>query len=204
MNPTNFNHVEAKGLSASNRNSITSRMSQFFGRRRDQNSFTGPSHRTSGACEVPIFMSASSERLHFNQHDVETAEVTSPVIEQNIYHARPATMPASSVYSQSPDFRAQNTFLEPVEEDFHPESSDAARDLEAGTSAVSHMTSESRLVREKRRKRRRVAESNRQKIASKKRLGVAFGVTTLAAVITCTFPTLLITLTDPRQTRHWP
>lgn len=74
--------------------------------------------------------------------------------------------------------------MEQIEEEPRSVTPETTHDLEAGSS-ISYATSETQLVREKRRKRRRVAESYREKIAAKKRLGMAFGVTTLAAVITC-------------------
>lgn len=90
-------------------------------------------------------------------------------------------VPASSVYSQSPHFRARQN-MDQIEEESRSRSQDTTRDLEAGNS-TSYATSEAELVKQKRRKRRRV--SYREQIAAKKRLGMAFGVTTLGAVITC-------------------
>lgn len=132
---------------------------------------------------MPIFMSPSSDHLEVHPDDIEAA--MSPTWRQNPEQGRPLTVPASSVYSQSPDNRIHHGFyMEQIEEDPHPRSPEMIHDLEAGTSS-SYTTSEVQLVREKRRKRRRVAESYRERIAAKKRLGMAFGVTTLAAVITC-------------------
>lgn len=133
---------------------------------------------------MPIFMSPSSDRLDVNPDDIEARAAMSPTWRQGVEHIRPLTVPASSVYSQSPDIRAHNSFMEQIEEEPRALSPDTTHDLEGGTS-ISYASSETQLVREKRRKRRRIAESYREKIGAKKRLGMAFGVTTLAAVITC-------------------
>lgn len=133
---------------------------------------------------MPIFMSPSSDHLEVHPDDIDARAAMSPTWRQDVEHVRPLTVPASSVYSQSPDVRAHPSFMEQIEEEPRSLSPETTHDLEAGTT-TSYATSETQLVREKRRKRRRIAESYREKIAAKKRLGMAFGVTTLAAVITC-------------------
>lgn len=180
--------MEPRSRIANFRNSVTSRMSSLFERRQHGESSNNASHRTSGACEVPIFMSPSSERVDNDHDDPEATATYSPPMRQGHGREYARTVPASSIYSQSPDPRTQNTFMDRIEEESHPRSPNMAHDLEAGASAISCASSEEHLIRERRRRRRRVSESNRQKIASKKRLGVAFGVTTLAAVITCKYP----------------
>lgn len=167
-----FSHnVDRHDGTANLRVSMASRMSRLFSRRRDEHSVMGDSQRTSGACEVPIFMSTP-------RNQPEQAMLSSAT-----YH-QPTTIPASSVYSASPG-QQHHTQVEDHVEDESPWSPGSVEDLERGTSPVSYATSETQLVREKRRKRRRVGESIRQKIASKKRLSMAFGVTVIATIITC-------------------
>lgn len=182
MSPSNQDFTQVSGRPYSTLHNMSNRISRLFERRQDQGSQFSRSQRTSGACDVPIFMSRSSDHLHY-PHDEEAAGTRSlshrDSIEEDEHHA----VPASSVYSQSPNFQARNT-MEEIEEESRSMSADTTHDLEAGHS-TSCPTSEAELVRQKRRKRRRVAESYRSRIAAKKRLGMAFGITTLAAVITC-------------------
>lgn len=139
---------------------------------------------------MPIFMSASSDHLHRTHSDEEAARAaTIPhAHRQSVEDDERRTVSTSSVYSQSPNVQVQRTFMDQSEEEPRSRSPEPTHDLEAGISTSSYASSEAELVREKRRKRRRVAESYRERIAAKKRLGVAFGVTTLAAVITCEYP----------------
>lgn len=181
MNPSNPDLAQAQGRPYSTRQSMSGRISRLFERRQGPSSHFSRSQRTSGACEVPIFMSQSSDHLHYHQ-DEEAVEVE-PHHRESMEDDERHTVRGSSIYSQSPHFRAQNTMNE-FEEDTHSRSSDVTHDLEAGHSTLS-TTSEVDLLNQKRRKRRRIADSYRERIASKKKLGMAFGVTTLAAVITC-------------------
>ena len=65
------------------------------------------------------------------------------------------------------------------------EPSDSIVDLEDGTCTMSYAASDAPIIREKRRRRKRVVESTIQRIESKKRLSMAFGITGLATVIAC-------------------
>lgn len=174
----------AQGGSHSTRNSMSSRMSHLFQRRQGQDDHSSRSPRSSGAFDVPIFMSRSSDHLE-RPYDEEAAGDGSPSHTMSAEYDEHRGVAASSVYSQSPNFRNRHS-MDHIEEETHSESRETSHDLEAGTS-TSCATSEVELVREKRRRRRRVAETYKVKIAAKKRLGMAFGVTTLAAVITCMY-----------------
>lgn len=182
MNPVRSDNIPPTGR-PNTRESMSSRISRLFDRRQDQDSSANTSHRTSGACEVPIFMSPSSDHLLYPLHDEEMA--MSPPLGPIEEHHRDHSVPASSVYSQSPVTRAQRISMDEIEEEAHLGPPETVNDLESGISYSSRSMSEVELVKEKRRRRRRAAESYREKIAAKKKLGMAFGVTTLAAVITC-------------------
>lgn len=168
--------------------SMSNRISRLFDRRRTRNSAVDHSQRTSGACEVPIFMSPSSDRLHIeDQGDFQSRHDGLQQIQTINNHSRPYTIPASSIYSESPGQQHQPRFMEEIEEEEMPIEAPTPRDLEEGNSTVSYATSETRIVREKRRRRRRISETTRQRIAAKKRLSMAFGVTAVASIITCEF-----------------
>jgi len=162
---------------------MASRVSRLFGARRET-ATTDQSHRTSAACSVPIFLSPSSERVDEYHHErllpqsAFRRETGTPSPPQRF------TIPASSVYSELPAQQHQTQYTEQIEE-LPAASPDSIRDLEEGTSSLSYATSETPIARERRRKRKRVSESTRQRIESKKRLSMAFGVTVLAALITC-------------------
>lgn len=183
MDFTNLGNVEPQTGRFSVRASLTSRVSRIFGKRHE-----GPpmdqSHRTSAACSVPIFLSPSSDRI-----DAYHCEDQSPHRHVQgegslLHHHQRFTIPASSVYSESPGQQHPAHFVEQIEE-LPSELSGLTRDLEAGTSGSSYATSETPIARDKRRKRKRVSESRRERIASKKRLSMAFGVTVLATTIIC-------------------
>lgn len=177
-------HAESSSRFSNVRVSIASRVSKLFGASHSQDTAMNHSLRTSAACEVPIFMSPSSDHLAhpdlgaqspaFHRGPAGVNAQTS--IEEQ---ARRLTIPASSVYSESPGQQNQARFMEEIEEEF------PSHDLEQGNSYQTSTASESYPARTKYKRRRRVRESTRQKIASKQRLSVAFGITAVAAAITC-------------------
>jgi len=166
-------------------------MSRLFSREAELSLPVRESHRTSGAFEVPIFMSPSSDELDV-QH-TQPRSFSSPRSRSSTHsiidaavpsnHVRPLTFPASSVYSESPGQEHAARFEQ--DQDGHTPGS-PAHDLEEGRSTVSCPTSETQMVTERRRRRRkRVHESMRSRVETKKRLSLAFGITTLAAIVTC-------------------
>lgn len=184
-------NTPSKAVFPTVRASIGSRVSRLFSRRNDSSLPVHESHRTSAACEVPIFMSPSFDRLdiqHVQPPSPEAARSLSPThpimdVEAPSHCVGPYSLPASSVYSESPGQQYAARFEEDIRG--HVPMS-PPHDLEEGQSTVSYTTSETRLVAEQRRKRRRrVHESIRSRIEAKKRLSLAFGITVLAAIITC-------------------
>lgn len=184
MNTTHTAHAEPSNRLSNARVSIANRVSKLFGASHYQDNATNHSQRTSAACEVPIFMSPSSD--HLEHPDLEAQ---SPAfhhghggVNTQTYseeQGRRLTLPASSVYSESPGQQHHACFMEEIEEE------SSSHDLEQGNSYQTSTASETYLVRNKHRRRRRVRESTRQKISSKQRLSVAFGITAVAAAITC-------------------
>lgn len=167
----------------STRISISNRVSRLFSRRTPDSPRFEESQRSSAACTVPIFMTSSSDRMVHEAYD--TDQYVEPSAEHTLDERhRPITIQGSSVYSATPGQQYPDHLPEDAMDD-SPRSPASLHDLEQGTSSISYATSETPIVRDKHRRRRRISESTRQKIASKKRLGMAFGVTTLATVITC-------------------
>jgi len=170
---------------------IKGRMSRLFWRGAESSLPVRESHRTSGAFEVPIFMSPSSDELDV-QH-TQPRSFSSPRSRSSTHsiidaavpsnHVRPLTFPASSIYSESPGQEHITTF-EPDDEEHTPTS--PRHDLEEGHSTVSCLTTDTQMVTDQRRKRRkRMHASMRSRIETKSRLSLAFGITTLATIITC-------------------
>lgn len=164
---------------------MSNRISRLFSRRRDEDRSAEQSIVTSSGCEVPIFMSqpsndpqTESRTPHFGEIRASWTEFNNPADERRL------TIPCSSVYTQSPG-QQHDPRHEYEAEDDSPRSPASVEDLEDGTAIISTTASEAPVLRGKRRKSRRPRESLRQRIAAKKRLGVAFGVTALATVITC-------------------
>ncbi|KAK5950550.1 hypothetical protein OHC33_008493 [Knufia fluminis] len=182
MDFTNFGNVESQDRRANARASMTSRVSRLFARRRDSATMN-ESQRTSAACSVPIFLSPSSDGNDAYHHEAQTPDCEAAYEADASHHTHRFTIPASSVYSESPGVQHQTHFMEQIEED-PTDSRDSVRDLEEGTSTSSYATSQEPIVRERRRRRKRASESTHQRIEAKKRLSMAFGVTALAAVIT--------------------
>lgn len=169
-----------------NRASMSSRISRLFSRRRDDDGSAEQSVVTSSGCEVPIFMSTPAEAPQSSSRRPQFGEIgaswTEPAI---IPEERRHTIPCSSVYSESP--RPDHDHHEYEAEKDSPRSPACVHDLEEGSVIISTTSSQAPVLREKRRKARRPRESLRQRIAGKKRLSVAFGVTTLATVTTCKY-----------------
>lgn len=177
----NFANVESQGRPPSARASMVSRVSRFFEARRET-ATRAQSHRTSTACSVPIFLSPSSDRVDAYNHEALSFHGEFRHGAGTLHYPQP-TIPASSVYSESPAQQHRTPPLEQIEE-LPSGSSHSIRDLEEGTVSLSYTSSRTPITREQRRPRKRVSESTRQRIASKKRLSMAFGVTMLAALIT--------------------
>jgi len=183
MDSTNFHNNESQSRRSNMRASTASRFSRLFGRGR-ADATMNPSHRTSAACSVPIFLSPSSDRV-----DAYHAGNQSPHLDADHYapashlHQR-FTIPASSVYSESPGQQHERHFMQQIEEQ-PSETPELVRDLEEGTSSLCYSSSQAPIMREKRRRKRRAPESTRQRIDAKKRLSMAFGITVLAAITTC-------------------
>lgn len=170
-----------------NRTSMSSRISRLFSKRREDDSSAQQSVVTSSGCEVPIFMSPPSEDPQTGSRTPHFGEIgASWTVPANTNEERRHTIPCSSVYSESP--RIEHEVHQEYEtEDESPSSPVRPRDLEEGSAVISSTSSEAPVLREKRRRTRKARESLRQRIAGKKRLSVAFGLTTLATVTTCKY-----------------
>ena len=157
--------------------SFSDRVSKLFGKRDGDTNFT--SRRTS-TCEVPVFMSPSRDDLGQSNTIRRTEGFYGEITDRLDQNGRRLTIPASSVYSQSPGRDHQTQFMEHIDEE-----------STVGTSEPEHVVyrpsanSETHLVTDRRRKRRRVTESTKQKIHGKKVLSVVFGVTLFGTALTC-------------------
>lgn len=159
--------------------SFSNRVSKLFGKRDQDTIFT--SRRTS-TCEVPVFMSPSQADLGQTNIIRRTEGFYGEITDRYDQNGRRLTIPASSVYSQSPG-RHDTQFMEHIEEESIIDTSIPDQDGLHQPSA----NSETYLIREKRRRRRRVTESTKQKIHGKKILSIAFGVTAFGTALTCEF-----------------
>lgn len=159
---------------------MTSRISRLFTSNASSNHRLRQSQMTTSAFEVPIFMSASSN--YVQNQDVPGDEASDGTyLTEPSHRQMPQAYAASSIYSPAPVHHERSHFSD--------DSDDLTRsmhDLEQGIQPSSYASSETNLIRAKRRHRRRVSESSRQKIAGKKRLAMAFGVTASAMLVTCT------------------
>ena len=122
--------------------------------------------------------------------DVPNNEIEQPSIGASYQHSsytqqdRRHTIPASSVYSNSP----RDAYVPPFDNAIEEEDTDrylSATHLESGQTDTTYASSDAPVLKERRRRRRRRGETLRQKIAGKKILSVVFAVTILASVITC-------------------
>lgn len=170
---------------------MSNRISRLFSRERDENQSVENSQRNSSACSVPLFMSPPSDQFRpfcvggHSPHAQRYHEGQAPLNADE--HDRQSTIAASSVYSESPRQQQEAQFTR--EDIGHRSQCSSSRaldtDLEDRSSSPFYADSEAQIIRDKQRKKRRVTESTRQRIASKKRLSMAFGITVLATVITC-------------------